>query len=65
VKPTGEEVAVSEVVQAPPTEVAAAEPAAAPATLPQTASPLPLVALVGLLSLGAWFGLSALSKRIV
>jgi len=65
VKPTGEEVAVTEVVQAPPTEVAAAEPAAAPATLPQTASPLPLVALVGLLSLGAWFGLSALSKRIV
>jgi hypothetical protein len=67
VKPTGEEVAVTEVVQAPPTEVAAAEPApqAAPETLPQTSSPLSLVALIGLLSLGAWFGLSALSKRIV
>jgi hypothetical protein len=68
VKPTGEEVAVTEVVQAPPVEVAAADPApqaAAPETLPQTASPLSLVALVGLLSLGAWFGLSALSKRIV
>jgi hypothetical protein len=69
VKPTGEEVAVAEVVEAPPAEVAAEEtPAletAAPATLPQTASHLPLVALLGLLSLGAWFGVSALAKRIV
>jgi hypothetical protein len=64
VKPTGEEVAVTEVVEAPPVEVAAAE-TPAPATLPQTASHLPLVALIGLLSLGAWFGVSALSKRIV
>lgn len=64
VKPTGEEVAVTEVVQAPPAEVAAAEKPA-PATLTQTASYLPLVALIGLLSLGAWFGVSALSKRIV
>jgi len=64
VKPTGEEVAVTEVVEAPPVEVANA--ATAPAeTVPQTASHLPLVALIGLLSLGAWFGLSALSKRIV
>jgi hypothetical protein len=69
VKPTGEEVAVTEVVEAPPAEVAAAAPAAtepaAAETLPHTASPLSLVALIGLLSLGAWFGLSALSKRIV
>ena len=66
VKPTGEEVAIAEVVEAPPVEVAAAEtPAAAPATLPQTASHLPLVALIGLLSLGAWFGVSALAKRMV
>ena len=64
VKPTGEEVAVTEVVEAPPVEVAAAE-TPAPATLPQTASHLPLVALIGLLSLGAWFGVSALAKRIV
>jgi hypothetical protein len=64
VKPTGEEVAVTEVVEAPPVEVAAAE-TPVPATLPVTASPLFLVALVGLLSLGAWFGLSALSKRVV
>jgi len=66
VKPTGEEVAVTEVVEAPPVEVAAAEtPAAAPATLAQTASHLPLVALIGLLSLGASLGLLFLSKRIV
>jgi hypothetical protein len=64
VKPTGEEVAVTDVVQAPPTEVANAS--AAPAeVLPQTASHLPLVGLIGLLSLGACFGLLALSKRIV
>jgi hypothetical protein len=64
VKPTGEEVAVTEVVEAPPVEVANA--ATAPAeTLPQTASHLPLVGLIGLLALGAWFGLSALAKRIV
>jgi LPXTG-motif cell wall-anchored protein len=66
VKPTGEEVAVTEVVQAPPTEVAAAETPAAPAeTLPQTASHLPLVALMGLLSLAASLGLLFVSKRIV
>jgi hypothetical protein len=68
VKPTGEEVALTDVVEAPPVEEAAAAPApAAPAqeTMPQTASPLSLVALIGLVSLGAWFGLSALSKRIV
>jgi len=70
VKPTGEEVAVAEVVETPPAELAAAETpapatAAPAAALPQTASDLPLVALVGLLSLFAWFGVSALSKRIV
>jgi hypothetical protein len=64
ITPAGEEVAVTEVVTPPPTEVASE--AAAPAeTLPQTASHLPLVGLIGLLSIGAWFGLSALAKRIV
>ncbi len=69
VKPTGEEVAVAEVVQAPPAETAAAEPAVAataPAeALPQTASHVPLVGLIGLLSMGAFAGLLFLSKRIV
>jgi LPXTG-motif cell wall-anchored protein len=67
VKPTGEEVAATEVIEAPPVEVANNEPApAAPgaAELPQTASSVPLVALVGLLSLGGCFGLFLLSKQI-
>lgn len=64
VTPAGEEVAVTEVVETPPAEVAAAE-APAPQTLPATASPLALVALMGFIALGAWFTLSALTKRIV
>jgi len=53
VTPRGEEVAVAEVVEAPPVETA---------SLPQTASPLPLLALMGLLSLGVGFTLLALPK---
>lgn len=48
-KPTGDEVPVAEVVQAPPTEVAKSEEP----TLPATGSNLPLFALAGLVSLGA------------
>jgi hypothetical protein len=48
VKPTGEVVAVAEVVQAPPMETPAPEPTK---TLPSTASYLPLLALAGLISL--------------
>jgi hypothetical protein len=47
--PTGEAVPVAQVVQAPPVETAKMEAA----TLPATASNLPLLALAGLLSLGA------------
>jgi hypothetical protein len=69
VAPTGDEVAVADVVQAPPVETATVETpapqAAAAAALPATATPFSLVALMGLLSLSAWFGLSAVSKRIV
>src|SRR5579863_6384739 len=61
VKPTGEEVPVAEVVEAPPAETEAAAPAAE--TLPHTASTLPLVGLFGLLSLGAGLALSVISKR--
>ena len=46
VKPTGEVVPVAEVVQAPPVEEAKL-------VLPKTASNLPLIAIFGLLSLGA------------
>lgn len=51
VKPTGETVELAEVVQPPP-------------VLPQTASPLPLIALMGLLSLGIGFTLLVTRKRI-
>ena len=66
VKPTGEEVQVAEVVETPP-EVAVAKPvevaAAKPVELPQTASTLPLVGLIGLLSLGAGIGLLVAVKH--
>ena len=62
IRPTGEEVAVAEVVQAPPAHptVAAVE---AIKELPKTGSSLPLVGLVGLLSLGAGLALWAIQKR--
>ncbi len=63
VKPTGEEVPVAEVVEAPPIDTAALEPAPAEKSLPHTASLLPLVGLVGLLSLGAGFALTVIPKR--
>ncbi len=65
VQPTGEEVQVTEVVTPPPT----AEPtemAMAPATeraLPATASPLPLVALFGLLALAGALAIGATVKH--
>jgi hypothetical protein len=58
VEPTGEEVEVAKVVEPPPVEVAAAQK-----SLPETASTLPLVGLIGLLSLGAGVTLWAFSKR--
>jgi hypothetical protein len=55
VKPTGEVVAINEVVEAPPVETAAA--------LPKTASPLALFALIGILSLGAGAALWVFQQR--
>jgi hypothetical protein len=66
VAPTGEPVELAQVVEAPP-----AAPAAEPVTvaaadpLPKTASPLSLIALLGLLTIGAGFALSAFSKRSI
>lgn len=58
VAPTGEPVELAQVVEPPPAEtVAALEP------LPATASSLPLIGLIGLLSLGAGFALSIAAKR--
>jgi hypothetical protein len=58
VDPKGEPVELAQVVEPPPV-VAAAEP------LPRTASNLPLIGLIGLLTLGAGLALSAFSKRSV
>jgi hypothetical protein len=52
--PAGEEVAITEVVVPPPAQTA---------SLPKTAGALPLMALIGLLSLGVGFSLRALCGR--
>jgi len=57
VTPAGEVVEVAQVVQPAQVEVASAK------TLPQTSSLLPLIALAGLLSLGAGFAARSLSRR--
>jgi LPXTG-motif cell wall-anchored protein len=65
IQPTGEEVPVAAVVEAPPAAaVAAAPPTTQVArTLPKTASSLPSFALAGLLSLFAGFTLLMITKR--
>jgi len=55
VKPTGEVVAVTEVVEAPPVQTAT--------LLPKTSSSLPLLSLMGLLSIAIGFSLKALCAR--
>jgi len=64
VKPTGEVVAITEVVEPPPVETAAVQSTESDRSLPKTASPLPLMGLIGFLSIAAGFGLSAISKRL-
>jgi hypothetical protein len=63
-KPTGEEVEIAEVFTPPPSAQAPAHTASAhlPKRLPKTASPLPLIGLAGILSLGAGFSLRAAEK---
>jgi hypothetical protein len=61
IKPTGEEVAVAEVVERPPVQTAAVS--TPKRRMPKTASPLPLLELMGLLSLGVGGVLSAIRKR--
>ncbi len=63
VQPTGEDVAVAEVVSAPPAETLVASNDAPAAELPKTASPMPLIGLFGLLALGAAFGLQFARSR--
>jgi LPXTG-motif cell wall-anchored protein len=63
VAPTGEPVELARVVEPPPAAdpVAAIQPAAD--SLPQTASSLPMIALFGLMMIGAGLAISAFSKR--
>jgi hypothetical protein len=66
VTPNGETVETVQVVEAPPAEVVAVAPAPQPvlvASLPKTASYLPLIGLIGLIMLGYGFLLSGLLKR--
>ena len=66
IKPTGEEVQLAEVVTTPPAEtpVATAEaPKVQTPELPATASTLPLIALLGLLSLTAAFVIGTFAAR--
>jgi hypothetical protein len=60
IKPTGDEIPVAEVVEAPPADPPATLVAQA---LPDTASSLPLFAAIGLLSLFAGFTLLIIMKR--
>jgi hypothetical protein len=66
IQPTGQEVQLAQVVTPPPAEVLLAQndsPAAAPATLPATASTLPLIAFFGLLALAGAVTLGFFQKR--
>jgi hypothetical protein len=64
-RPTGEEVQLAEVVTAPPAPVeVAAVPMVAEKTLPSTASPLPMMALLGLLAMGGFLALRGAEKRL-
>jgi len=65
VKPSGEVVAMTEVVEPPPVETAAVQSTKPDRSLPQTASPLALLGLIGFLSLAAGVGLSVISKRLI
>jgi hypothetical protein len=69
VKPTGEEVEIAEVVTPPPTETHEVEPvqvaqARTEPALPRTASPLPLMGLLGMLALGGAASLRFIQKRL-
>jgi hypothetical protein len=63
VRPTGEEVEFAKLIELPPMQTAAMHTPERTMRLPHTASPLPLLALIGLLSLGASLALSVIPKR--
>jgi hypothetical protein len=62
IQPTGEEVELAQVVTPPPTQ----EPTQMAANeLPKTASPLPLIALLGFLALGGAWTLRLVQRRVL
>ena len=68
VKPTGETVELAQVIQTEPAPSPAAPATVAatpnyPAELPATSSPLPLIALCGLLAIGSAFGIRSIRNR--
>jgi hypothetical protein len=65
IKPTGEEVQLAEVVTSPPAQPEAAVASVPEKTLPATASPLPLIALLGLLALGGAWTLWLVQNRVL
>ena len=64
VTPTGQEVQIAEVVTPPPAQVEVAAAPEADRMLPATASPFPLVALLGFLALGGALVLRRFENRI-
>jgi len=66
IKPTGEEVELTQAVTPPPAhELVAEAPVEVAQTLPKTAGSLPLIALLGLLGLGGAWTLRLVQKRIL
>lgn len=64
ITPAGDEVELKEVLSAEKVAVPEPPPVPAPASLPQTASSLPLLALGGCLLVAASLGIQAVAKRI-
>jgi hypothetical protein len=65
IQPTGEEVEIAAVVTTPPAAELEPDTAEVAMALPQTASPLPLLALLGLLALGGGLALRLVQKRVL
>jgi hypothetical protein len=63
IQPTGDEVQLAQVVTPPPVETLSDAQVTPADTLPNTASPLPLIALCGLLALGGALTLRSINKR--
>ena len=67
VKPTGEEIQITEAVTPPPAEALVVENSVPvpEQTLPKTASPMPLIGLLGLLALSAALALRVVRERVL